>query len=225
MVLESTTKARSLVSPNLPNSKTTKLNFTAYTFNNFLNFALMKTFIIKLGVRVFLLYCLYLLLFKGINYISPGYANFISFIEKCILNNLLDATAWFLNFFSKYSVTHNADTLFLYQDYTLQITPNCLGIKLMWIFAILIIAYPGGPWKKKLWYIPAGFALLHLLNIARMIVLSYVIIYSNSFDFIHGFIFRILFYGTTFVLWYIWLKYFVKSSFVNEKENPSGNVI
>jgi exosortase/archaeosortase family protein len=176
----------------------------------------MKTFIIKLGVRAFLLYCLYLLLFKGINYISPGYAAFISGIENCILHNLLDSTSWFLNAFNNMKVVHNVDTLFLSNDYTLQIIRSCLGIKLMWIYATLIIAYPGGPWKAKLWYIPSGFAVLHLLNIIRMIVLSYVIIYTNSFEFIHGFVFRVLFYGTTFLLWYLWLKYFVKISLAGE---------
>ena len=71
-----------------------------------------------------------------------------------------------------------------------------------------------------------GFAILHLLNISRTIVLSFVIIYTDSFDFMHEFVFRVLFYGTTFVLWYFWIKKYVdhkkSDSEPTAKQNPEN---
>ena len=47
------------------------------------------------------------------------------------------------------------------------------------------------------------------MNIIRMIVLSYTIIYTHYFEFMHSFVFRIIIYLTIIGLWYIWLKYFI----------------
>ena len=117
------------------------------------------------------------------------------------------------------SASHNADTLYFNDQYSLQITQNCLGIKLMYIYAMLIIAYPGALIKNKVWFIAMGMVILHLLNITRMIVLSFVIVNSGNFEFVHGFIFKLLFYGTTFVLWFIWIRNYVDpNKFDNEQQ-------
>lgn len=158
------------------------------------------------------------MLFKGLNLIFPAYGRLIVGLEELILNNLLNTTAWFLEHFGKITASHNADTLYFNDMYSLQITQNCLGIKLMYIYAMLIIAYPGSRNVNKLWYIAMGIAILHLLNISRMIVLSFVIVNSGNFEFVHGFIFKLLFYGTTFVLWYIWIrKYVDQNKFENDQ--------
>lgn len=169
----------------------------------------MKKFIITLGVRVFLLYCLYLLLFKGLNFVFPAWGDVIFGLQDLIRNNLLHTTSWFLEHIGNINVNQNVDSLIYNDKCSMKIIDNCLGIKLMYIYALLIIAYPGSKLKNKLWYIPMGFAILHLVNISRMIVLSYTILYSNYFEFVHGFVFRVLFYGTTFLLWYIWIKKYV----------------
>ena len=130
-------------------------------------------------------------------------------MQDMIRNNLLNTTAWFLEHIGNITVSHNINTLFFNDQFSMQIIDNCLGIKLMYIFAMLIIAYPGSSYKNKLWFIPMGIAILHMLNICRMIVLSFVIIYSDYFEFVHGFVFRVLFYGITFFLWYIWIRKYV----------------
>lgn len=183
----------------------------------------MKKFIITLGIRVFLLYCLYLLLFKGLNFVFPAYNNLIIGLEEAIRSNLLQTTAWVMEHIGNVSVVRNADTLYYNDQFGLQIVDSCLGIKLMYIFAMLVVAYPGSKNKHKFWFIPMGFVVLHLVNIIRMIVLSFVIINYDYFDFVHGFVFRVVFYGATFLLWYIWIKKFVdQSSF--DKEDGGGAV-
>jgi exosortase/archaeosortase family protein len=180
----------------------------------------LKKFIITLGIRVFLLYCLYLLLFKGLNFVFPAYGSLVVGFQELIRHNLLNTTAWFLEHTGNISVSQNADTLYFNDQFSLKIVDNCLGIKLMFIYAMLIVAYPGAKIKNKLWYIPMGIAILHLLNIIRTIVLSFVIIYTNSFDFVHEFVFRVLFYGITFVLWYIWIK-----KYVDQKKFENNSVL
>jgi exosortase/archaeosortase family protein len=183
----------------------------------------LKKFVITLGIRIFLLYCLYLLLFKGLNFIFPAYDRLILGLNELILNNLLNTTTWFLSHISHITVYHNADTLYFNDQYSMQITENCLGIKLMYIFSMLIIAYPGSSNKNKIWYIVMGIALLHILNISRMIVLSLVIVYTGYFEFVHGFVFRLLFYGITFILWYIWIRKYVDPYKFDEKKVPDTN--
>jgi exosortase/archaeosortase family protein len=184
----------------------------------------LKKFIITLGIRIFFLYVLYLLLFKGLNYIFPAYDRLIHGFEEIILNNLLSSTSWFLSHFGNIAVSHNADTLYFNDQYSMQITENCLGIKLMYIFAMLVIAYPESRNKNKIWFIAMGITILHLLNICRMIVLSFVIVYSGYFEFFHGFVFRVLFYGTTFLLWFIWIRKYVDPHKFDEKKISEENI-
>jgi exosortase/archaeosortase family protein len=141
-----------------------------------------------------------------------------------IRNNLLSSAAWFIQHFSSIHVVKSFDTLYYNDQFSFQIVDTCLGIKLMYIYAMLIIAYPGSKTKHKLWFIPMGFAILHLLNITRVIVVGYVIVYTNYFEFIHGFVFRVLFYGTTFLLWYIWIRFYVDNQKFNDDKGLVENV-
>jgi exosortase/archaeosortase family protein len=163
------------------------------------------------------------LLFKGLNFIFPAYDRLIAGFEGVILNNLLNSTTWFLSHFSSIAVNHNVDTLYFNDQFSMQITPNCLGIKLMYIYAMLIVAYPGSRNINKIWYVLMGIAILHVLNISRMIVLSYTIVYTGYFEFVHGFVFRLLLYGTTFLLWYIWIRKYVNHDIKNEKQ-PADSI-
>lgn len=84
----------------------------------------------------------------------------------------------------------------------------CNGLTLFALFSLFILAYPGN-WKHKLWYIPAGITLIHIMNIIRIAVLC--IITKNSpemLDFNHTYLFQTLMYGFIFLLWYIWIKKF-----------------
>jgi len=177
----------------------------------------MRNLIIKTGIRILALYCLWLLLFKGLGFISPSYNSILQKFYNLILNNLLHTTQYVIERTTNIVVSINIDSL-IFQDHSgMKINDDCLGVKLISIFVILIIALPGASVKNKLWYIPSGIALLHLLNIIRMIVLSYTIIYSNYFDFMHQFVFRIILYAATFGLWFIWIKYFIDQEYIKNQ--------
>ncbi len=86
---------------------------------------------------------------------------------------------------------------------------QCDGLSLMALFAGFIIAYPG-PWRAKLWFIPAGIVAIHLLNIVRVAALALNQLYSrNTMEFNHHYTFTIVIYGFIFWVWTIWVRRFV----------------
>lgn len=91
---------------------------------------------------------------------------------------------------------------------------GCLAHELMFYFAGLIIVIPG-PWKHKLWYIPAGIIAIHIMNILRMFGLSITQFYFKEyFDVIHHGVFRMIIYAITFIFWVIWINYYAKDSII-----------
>ena len=85
-----------------------------------------------------------------------------------------------------------------------QIGAPCDGVALFAMFAIFILAFPG-PFLRKLWFIPAGIGLLHLANIARVVILARIQATAPEWlDFNHDYTFTVLIYGLVFALWYLW---------------------
>lgn len=83
---------------------------------------------------------------------------------------------------------------------------DCLGVNLFAIFTIFILAYPGNL-KTKAWYIPAGLAVIFLLNAWRMAALTLVVArWPEQMDLFHHFIFQGLIYLVIFAMWYFFGK-------------------
>lgn len=90
----------------------------------------------------------------------------------------------------------------------LWIGDRCDGIPLFAVFAIFIIAFPG-PWRQKLWFIPLGILLIHLLNAVRVAALCIVVTISYDWlNFNHDYTFYIVVYGAVFLLWVLWVRRF-----------------
>lgn len=88
----------------------------------------------------------------------------------------------------------------------------CNGATIFAIFSIIIGCYPG-PVKHKLWFIPTGFAVIHILNVIRIVGLSIVTLkYPEYLDFNHTYTFTILVYAAVFALWMIWINKFSKKN-------------
>jgi exosortase/archaeosortase family protein len=85
----------------------------------------------------------------------------------------------------------------------------CDGVVLFALFSIFLLAFPG-PARHKVWFIPAGVAALHLVNIARVIALLFVQYYAPDWlQFNHDYTFTVLVYAIVFALWYLWARAFV----------------
>lgn len=86
---------------------------------------------------------------------------------------------------------------------------GCLGRNLMGLFAGFLLAFPGS-WKHKLWYIPMGIVIIIIINVFRISALTYVWKCCPQYGEInHDYIFKYTVYVLTFVLWFVWIKYFL----------------
>ncbi len=84
----------------------------------------------------------------------------------------------------------------------------CNGITLFALFVGFVIAYPGSI-KNKLWFIPSGMILIHIINILRIVSLCLIVYYApNTLAFNHTYTFTILVYACVFGLWLLWANKF-----------------
>ena len=84
--------------------------------------------------------------------------------------------------------------------------PPCNGLVLYALFAGFVLAFPG-PWPRKAWYIPAGCALIWVLNVLRVAALALNHQYApGSLDFNHHYTFTFVVYACIFGLWMLWAR-------------------
>lgn len=99
----------------------------------------------------------------------------------------------------------------------------CIGIGVMAVFSALILSYPGGG-LKKLWYIPIGILVIHLMNIVRIGLLTILIeINSTLWELNHKFIFKIVIYSVVFLLWIKWINLIKQLHKRKKNENRKKN--
>ncbi len=81
---------------------------------------------------------------------------------------------------------------------------TCSGLKQFYQAFFLFLLYPG-PWKHKAWFIPMAIAMMHLVNVLRIVVLSLAMLHAyHQWDFIHDWVVRPMFYVVLFGLWMWW---------------------
>ncbi|PCI99637.1 MAG: hypothetical protein COB15_04015 [Flavobacteriales bacterium] len=90
---------------------------------------------------------------------------------------------------------------------------GCNGLEMMVLFVGFVLIFDGS-WKHKIWFIPAGIIILHILNIARVLSLIFIGKYFTLelLEFNHKYTFTIILYVITFFGWMIWVKYFSQTN-------------
>ncbi len=89
--------------------------------------------------------------------------------------------------------------------YGVYLDKGCLARNLMGIFAGFVIAYPGKI-KHKLWFVPMGIFIIIILNIFRLSGLAILVeCCPEKVEFNHHYVFKIIVFAFTFLLWYIWV--------------------
>ncbi|MEX1188549.1 MAG: archaeosortase/exosortase family protein [Bacteroidia bacterium] len=108
-----------------------------------------------------------------------------------------------------YEVVNNYRSVAILGSYGVVVGNHCVGFGLTYGFSALIISYPA-PWKKKLWFIPLGAALIMLSNIIRVIVLAISTNEKGGFVELdqHDF-FNYVIYALIFILWVVWVRFIV----------------
>lgn len=98
-------------------------------------------------------------------------------------------------------------TVFVYEDTrkVLNVFEGCNGLNVMIVFLSFVLAY-GGHRQRILWFIPAGFLVIHLANLGRILWLFGLSAFNERlFYYFHKYFFTAVIYLIVFVLWWLWV--------------------
>ena len=164
-----------------------------------------------------LFYLVFFLLYQGIiqNYTSLNFS---------LNTHLANSSAWFLNIFgfnAEPYITETEATVKLLGSFGngVWIGDHCNGINLFALFSIFILAFPSKKHTTKAIYIFSGIIILHLANILRICILTWMEKeYPEYLTFNHNYTFLITMYGLIFFMWYFFV---IKYSGLINKDEPS----
>ena len=89
---------------------------------------------------------------------------------------------------------------------------GCNAISVMILFVAFLVAFRGKI-RNYLWFIPIGLFTLYLANLLRIYLIGMIRLYYPDYtQMAHDFVFPGVIYGTTFVLWVVWVKFIVNKS-------------
>jgi exosortase family protein XrtF len=164
-----------------------------------------------------LFYLLFFLIYQGIIQNYTG-------LDFSLNTHLANTSAWFLNLFGFNAQPYITDTeatvkLVGTLGNGVWIGDHCNGINLFALFAIFVLAFPSKNYKTKSIYILSGIAILHLANILRVCVLTWMEKeYPEYLTFNHNYTFLIIMYGLIFALWY---HFVIKYSGIISTDEPA----
>ena len=82
----------------------------------------------------------------------------------------------------------------------------CNGLELFVLFTGFILCFPGNS-RSKLWFIPLGIVIIHIVNVFRSTALALIQFHDPaSLDFNHHYTFTVIVYAIIFVLWMYWVN-------------------
>ena len=125
-----------------------------------------------------------------------------------VINGVLYCSSWAVHLLVGFDTIVKYPVLWLSEKWGIEITLTCSGLKQMVQFTLLMLIYPG-PWKHKSWYIIFGITVIHLVNVMRIIVLSFMMKHDSAYiNFTHNYVVSIMFFIVFFSLWVIWEEKF-----------------
>lgn len=126
-------------------------------------------------------------------------------VDHFLIQHLVDSTQFFLNFLG-YDTFQYADSVGVDGTHGVLIGAPCNGMDLFALFAGFIMIFPGKV-KHKLFFIPLGLLIIHILNIIRLVGLAMIVVYfPKSLEFNHKYTFTFIVYAVVFLMWVIWIK-------------------
>jgi exosortase/archaeosortase family protein len=127
------------------------------------------------------------------------------YLNQVVFIALISPVLWILHAMG-YETFLNGNISGIVGSSGVKIHNSCLGISFFAAFSMLPLAYPA-PARLKLWFIPMGIVLIHLMNVARITALIIVMFNTQkkiTFDY-HG-NFNLIVYTLTFLLWVWFIK-------------------
>jgi len=172
--------------------------------NKYKNSAL---FLVKFFVTYFLLFTIYA------TYLNSSQIKENGFQCASITTKVADQTVSVLNFlgYNGSSIQHEKEMsvkLIVDNHYIARVIEGCNSISIIILFIAFIIAF-SGPIKTTIIYAVAGSLFIYLINILRIAFLTMMLYkYPNQQMVLHNLVFPAIIYGTTFLLWVIWVQKF-----------------
>ena len=98
--------------------------------------------------------------------------------------------------------------LILNGNYTARVIEGCNSFSIIILFLAFIVAFPGSL-KATILYGMVGSFLIYGINILRIAFLTVMLYkFPNEQMFLHNLVFPAIIYGTTFLLWVLWVHKF-----------------
>jgi len=128
-------------------------------------------------------------------------------VYDVLVELLFNNSVWALHHLTHYTFTTNGHDILMAKGYV-GVHAGCSGLKQFLEWIVLMVFFPG-PWKHKLWFIPVGLLVTHLVNVFRISFLSVLLnYYPQYWHFTHDNILRPFFYVVMFGMWVIWVEKF-----------------
>ena len=177
------------------------------------------TFLIRFLPAIILWYSFYHFIYKLDHLIDPDFNFLLLFSETLSLQSNFLLKIIGLNAITElHGDMVVAKILDFPYTHGVWIGEPCNGIKVFGLFAIFISIFNGKA-IHKIWFIPTGIILLHLLNVIRVSALTYIAaVQPNWLNFNHNITFQLMMYSVMFFLWYTWITKFSFSTNA-KKEN------
>lgn len=176
----------------------------------------IKSFIYKKHIRSFLDIVLFSFLILGFHFFFRFWAYHLHYwpfqtivmpVYDFLTNLLFHHSVWVLRHLTHYSFTTHGRDILIGSGYV-GVHPGCSSLKQSLEWIVLMTFFPG-PWKHKVWFIPLGLVVIHVVNILRISGLSILLIYyPEHWKFTHDYIWRPFFYVVMFLLWVWWVEKF-----------------
>ena len=129
-------------------------------------------------------------------------------LEQFMARQVFLPSAWITQHIIGYDINTLDTTLHFPGVGYIEVNGSCSGLKQFYQWIFLMVLFPG-PWKQKLWYIPLGIIVIHIVNILRIVILSIVLMnWPDQWHFTHDWILRPFFYVVIFFLWVFWVEKF-----------------
>ena len=93
---------------------------------------------------------------------------------------------------------------------------GCTGVKQLYVL-FFVILFSRGIWWKRFIYFLCGCLVMLLFNVLRISIVTLLIKpYPGSFELLHDWVFKYLFYGLIFLLWMLWEEKFSGNNLVKK---------
>ncbi len=102
-------------------------------------------------------------------------------------------------------------------QYVSRIVEGCNAVSVVILFVAFVVAF-SGTFRRTLVFVLVGSLLIHLLNVARIALLSVALLhFPDQEPLLHGVVFPVFIYGVVLGLWMMWVSLY--SKYANKKES------